>query len=107
MLLGPPVVLPFVGEGSPTKIDYREKGTLILRGRVGMGAEFFRFLGAEFFRFLGAEFFQKNKKNTAHHLHLLVQGHGSVFCCCCFLFLFFLVPLLINTKKTKKTQPII
>ena len=32
MLLGSPVVrfYPFSGEGSPTKIDYREKGTLIL-----------------------------------------------------------------------------
>ena len=32
-LLGPPVVpcYPFLGEGSPTKIDYRKKvGTLIL-----------------------------------------------------------------------------
>ena len=31
-LLGPPVVpfCPFLGEGSPTKIDYRKKGTLIL-----------------------------------------------------------------------------
>ena len=31
-LLGPPVVpfYPFWGEGSPTKIDYRKKGTLIL-----------------------------------------------------------------------------
>ena len=30
--LGPPVVpfCPFLGEGSPTEIDYREKGTLIL-----------------------------------------------------------------------------
>ena len=29
--LGPPVVpLPFFGEGSPTKIDYRKKGSLIL-----------------------------------------------------------------------------
>ena len=30
--LGPPVVpfTPFLGEGSPTKIDYRKKGTLIL-----------------------------------------------------------------------------
>ena len=30
--LGPPVVpfLPFFGEGSPTKLDYRRKGTLIL-----------------------------------------------------------------------------
>ena len=30
--LGPPVVpfYPFLGEGSPTKIDYRRKGTLIL-----------------------------------------------------------------------------
>ena len=32
LLLGPPVVpcYPFLGEGSPTKIDYRKKGTLIL-----------------------------------------------------------------------------
>ena len=31
-LLGPPVVafFPFLGEGSPTKIDYRKNGTLIL-----------------------------------------------------------------------------
>ena len=31
-LLGPPVVpfYPFLGEGSPTKIDYRKVGTLIL-----------------------------------------------------------------------------
>ena len=31
-LLGPPVVpiYPFLGEGSPTKIDYRKKGTLLL-----------------------------------------------------------------------------
>ena len=30
--LGPPVVpfCPFLGEGSPSKIDYRKKGTLIL-----------------------------------------------------------------------------
>ena len=30
--LGPPVVpfYPFFGEGSPTKIDYRKKGSLIL-----------------------------------------------------------------------------
>ena len=30
--LGPPVVpfYPFLGEGSPTKIDYRKEGTLIL-----------------------------------------------------------------------------
>ena len=30
-LLGPPVVpfYPFFGEGSPTKIDYSKKGTLI------------------------------------------------------------------------------
>ena len=30
--LGPPVVplYPFFGEGSPAKIDYRKKGTLIL-----------------------------------------------------------------------------
>ena len=29
--LGPPVPFcPFLGEGSPTKIDYREKATLIL-----------------------------------------------------------------------------
>ena len=68
-----------------------------------MGAELFSdSWGLSFFRFLGAEFFQP-KKNTAHHLHLLVQGHGSVF---------FLVHLLINTKKKKEkqkkqTQPII
>ena len=30
--IGPPVMpfYPFLGEGSPTKIDYRKKGTLIL-----------------------------------------------------------------------------
>ena len=30
--LGPPVVAfyPFLGEGSPTKLDYRKRGTLIL-----------------------------------------------------------------------------
>ena len=55
-----------------------------------LGAEFFRFLGAEFFRFLGAEFFSKKTKNTAHHLHLLVQGHGSGCLLCFPLFLFFL-----------------
>ena len=34
--LGPPVVpfYPFWGEGSPTKIDYRKKGTLILSSLV-------------------------------------------------------------------------
>ena len=57
-----------------------------------MGAEIFRFLGAEFFRFLGAEFFsaknQKPKKPKKHHLHLLVQGHGSG-CLCFFVFWFF------------------
>ena len=32
LILGPPVVplYPCLGEGSPTKIDYRKKGTLIL-----------------------------------------------------------------------------
>ena len=33
--LGPPVpIYPFLGEGSPTKIDYREKGTLILTSQM-------------------------------------------------------------------------
>ena len=79
--------------------------TLINPEGVVMGAEFLRFLGAEFFRFLGAELFSAKKqqqktqtkgKKQAHHLHLLVQGHGSVF--------FFLLPLLINTKKTKQNK---
>ena len=85
------------------------------------GLSFFRFLGAEFFRFLGAEFFSakkksKNKKNTAHHLHLLVQGHGSVlfvlFFCWLFVgFLFFCFSAFAhkhqeNQKtKTKKHSP--
>ena len=46
--LGPPVVpflTPFLGEGSPTKIDYRKKGTLILTEGVVMGAEFFQIPG--------------------------------------------------------------
>ena len=47
---------------------------IIIQKGSSWGLSFFRFLGAEFFRFLGG-----GKKNTAHHLHLLVQGHGSGF----------------------------
>ena len=39
-LLGPlvvPFLTPLWGEGSPTKIDYRKKGTLILTSRVAQG----------------------------------------------------------------------
>ena len=35
-VIGPPVVpfYPFVGEGSPTKLDYIKKGTLILTSQI-------------------------------------------------------------------------
>ena len=64
-----------------------------------MGAEFFRFLS--FSDSWGLSFSAKKTKNTAHHLHLLVQGHGTVF------FFFWgggLVRLLINTMKTKNQK---
>ena len=47
-----------------------------------MGAAFSRFLGVAFFNKQKTKNKQENRtnKNLAHHLHLLVQDVGLVFC---------------------------
>ena len=66
-LLGPPVVpfYTFLGEGSPTKVDYRQKGTLILASLL------------EELALLNGQLPSQQKVSCLHASHEAWKGLGS------------------------------